>query len=131
MRGKVILVIDDDVVIEDALNAMLFSHGFRTASFNDPRDALRFFREHHQIIDLVVTDWDMPAMGGNELAREMVYVNPRVPVVLMKGTIEQSPEIDSSPNIRIVLEKPVSGDVLIRAVGALTSRRGLAPTSSW
>lgn len=122
MKEKVVLVVDDETIVEDMLNTLLTRHGFRTASFCDPAKALRFFNEHQDIIDLVVTDFNMPEIQGGELARRMADVNPEIPVVLITGYMGSLRQADCTSNIKIVLEKPTPKKLLVQTVRTLMDR---------
>jgi two-component system cell cycle sensor histidine kinase/response regulator CckA len=122
VRDRIVLVVDDETFVEDMINTLLTRHGFRTASFGDPAKALHFFSEHQDIIDLVVTDYNMPGIKGGDLARRMADVNPEIPVVLITGYMGSLREADCTPNIKIVLEKPMPNKLLVQTVQALVDR---------
>lgn len=122
MRERVVLVVDDETMIEDMINTVLLGRGYRTASFGDPDKALHFFSEHNDIIDLVVTDFNMPGMQGGELARKMADINPDIPVVLITGFMGHLRGEDCTPNIKIVLEKPTPRKLLLQTVDTLVGR---------
>lgn len=122
MRERVVLVVDDEPTVEDMINTLLARHGYRTASFDDPAKALRFFREHQEIIDLVITDFNMPGIPGGELARRMADVNPEIPVVLITGYMGSLRETDYTPNIKVVLEKPMPRKLFIQTIETLVDR---------
>lgn len=122
MRERVVLVVDDESTVEDMINTLLTRHGYRTASFDDPGKALRFFKEHEEIIDLVVTDFKMPGIQGGELARRMADVNSEIPVVLITGYMGSVKDAGCTSNIKAVLEKPVRKELFIRTIEALLDR---------
>jgi two-component system, cell cycle sensor histidine kinase and response regulator CckA len=122
VRESVVLVVDDETAVEDMINTLLVKHGFRTVSFGDPAQALNFFNEHKDIIDLVVTDFNMPEIEGGELARRMAAVNPEIPVVLITGYMGSLRASDCTPNVKIVLEKPTPTNLLLQTVRTLVDR---------
>ena len=119
MRDGIVLVVDDEPMVEDMINEILARSGCRTVSFTDPLEALCFFEDHHRIIDLVITDLKMPRIEGSELTRKMAHLYPEIPVVIITGFVNALRERDSSPNVRAVLEKPISRDMLVRTVATL------------
>jgi CheY-like chemotaxis protein len=122
VKERVVLVVDDEMMIEDMINTVLVAQGFRTASFGDPEMALAFFREHNDIIDLVITDFSMPGMQGGELARRMADINSEIPIVLITGFMGHLRKAACTPNIKIVLEKPTPRKLLLQTVHALVHR---------
>lgn len=122
VRERIVLVVDDETMMEDMISTLLARQGYRTASFDDPAKALRFFSEHQDIIDLVVTDFNMPDMKGGELARRMADLNPEIPVVLVTAYMGCLRETDCSSNIKIVLEKPMTKNLFLQTVQTLVNR---------
>ena len=80
-----ILFVDDETKIGEASRVLLESLGYRVRVFNDPLQALAFFREAMREIDLVITDMTMPGMTGAELAGEMLKLRPDLPIILCSG----------------------------------------------
>src|SRR5690606_16649923 len=58
----------------------------------DGAAGLEFLRDHH--IDLVITDLRMPRLGGMDLLREALKVDPSLPVVILTahGTVDTAVE---------------------------------------
>jgi len=84
-------------------------------------EALSDFRSQPYSYDLIITDQTMPEMTGLELAREILYQRPSMPVILYTG---YSTSIDGGEarrmGIREFMMKPLSMTNL-----ALTVRRVL------
>lgn len=68
-RGRSVLVIDDDPVILELMEAVLRPEGFEVLKAKDGRHGLQIARERNP--DLVVLDLLMPDMNGFEVADEM------------------------------------------------------------
>lgn len=67
--SKCIMTVDDSPTIREILGMTLRDAGFSVVSANDGRDALR--KLEGTTIDLLVTDLNMPHLGGIDLAREV------------------------------------------------------------
>ena len=61
---------------------ILSAGGYHVQVCQDPRDAVLFLKENPEQIDLVVTDMQMPCLGGIELAAELRKINAALPVLL-------------------------------------------------
>jgi CheY-like chemotaxis protein len=58
--------------------------GFRVLTAQSGKQGLKLAAEN--LIDVVVTDYEMPGMDGEALAVAIKAFNPRVPVVLFSGS---------------------------------------------
>jgi DNA-binding NtrC family response regulator len=58
--------------------------GFKVLTAQSGKQALRLASEN--LIDVVVTDYEMPGMNGEALAVAIKSIKPRVPVVLFSGS---------------------------------------------
>jgi len=64
---------------------MLEDLGYLVFSVTDPGNALELVRSDPSKFDLLITDLTMPAMTGEELAREVSKIRPDMPVILCSG----------------------------------------------
>ena len=78
-----VLYVDDNPKSSRLLTSVLEECNFRVISKNDPVEALALCRRTS--FDLALLDYEMPAMTGAQLAREIKYLMPDVPVVLISG----------------------------------------------
>ncbi len=77
-----ILVAEDDSRIRTILERFLAAAGYQVTSCENGREALQAFEEAGPY-DLVLTDVNMPELGGDELLRRIKAVDPRLPVVVL------------------------------------------------
>lgn len=113
-----VLVVDDEAHIVQVVALKLRNAGLEVETAGDGDEALALLRA--RTFDLVVTDLQMPAMSGIELARAMAAnaALSRIPVLMLtaRGHLLREGEADSA-NIARVVHKPFSprgllGDVL-------------------
>ncbi len=88
MKGKQILVVDDELKMRRVLDIMLQKMGHRVLSAGNGREALAIFGAN--TIDLVIADLRMPEMDGIELLASIRAQESEVPVIVITahGTIE-------------------------------------------
>lgn len=88
MKGRQILVVDDEPKMRRVLEIMLQKMGHRVLGAGNGIEALALFRT--QAIDLVITDLRMPEMDGIELLARLREQESDVPVMVITahGTIE-------------------------------------------
>ena len=119
-----ILVVDDEPLIREACAKALSSLGFVVVTADNGQDALMRAGEAGPSISLVVTDLDMPILGGRGLIEAMRSVLPNVPIIVTSGVVtdEESAFLRQDPRVRVVLQKPFSLAELFSAVGKATGR---------
>jgi nitrogen-specific signal transduction histidine kinase/CheY-like chemotaxis protein len=103
-----ILFVDDEKPIADAMNLMLSRLGYEVISKTDSNEALKYFRENHEAIDLMITDLVMPGLTGLELSKEVFKIRPEMPIILCTGYSEMiDDEIIDQEGIRCRTTKPL------------------------
>ncbi len=80
-----ILIIDDEDLVRDVARSMLEVCGYDVVDVSNGRDALEYYRNHGDGIDLVLIDMVMPGMNGRECFRALREINPAVRAVLSTG----------------------------------------------
>jgi DNA-binding response OmpR family regulator len=89
-RGfSVVLLVDDDPVI---LN--LFLHVLQHASYAvlvaaDGRDAIELSRVFDGHIDILITDMEMPRLGGDELGEMIMRERPGIRILQISGRVAE------------------------------------------
>jgi FixJ family two-component response regulator len=116
VKERLVLVVDDEGLVKEYLEEVMKKHGYRYASFTDPAEALVFFQMNSTKVDLVVADIRMPEISGYDLAKEMMRVNSRVPIILISGYFPSLRAVQETPNVKRVLSKPLSTKLLLEAM---------------
>ena len=113
-----ILVVDDEPVVIQVIQAtlLLSGHVVTTASSGD--EALELFRSGKW--DLVITDRKMPGKTGEELAREIKMLDPTMPVIMTTGSMEpvQGKQPEAS-HADCMIRKPFRVEALTAAIAAV------------
>lgn len=84
VRGKRILVVDDQEPVRECLRMVLEMDGYQVTEASDGAEALRSFTSDQ--FDLVITDLEMPVMRGNELAAGIKSLAPSVPILMITAS---------------------------------------------
>ncbi|MGB0582882.1 MAG: response regulator [Limisphaerales bacterium] len=85
-----VLFVDDDLSFIGMLKRTFAGHSdHRIMWFTDPSVALERFARDPDGIDLVITDYNMPRLTGNELARCLRVLNPAIRIVGTSSNIDQ------------------------------------------
>ena len=83
---KKILVVDDEPLVCEAVKMLLEFDGHEVITAGDGSEALELFE--HGSFDVVVTDYKMPGMKGDELAVALKARRPGQPVVMLTAHAE-------------------------------------------
>ena len=79
----VILIVDDEEPVANALERALRPDGYTLLKATDPVEALEVVRREH--VDLVISDHLMPGMKGLDFLREVKQIRPETLRVLLTG----------------------------------------------
>lgn len=126
-----VLVVDDDAVIRKMVRLLLECTDHVVLEARDGVEALEVARAHRGRIDLLLTDLEMPRMGGLELARLFAQHRPATPVVYMSAAASILRAGDAVTAGRPYLTKPLRAGRLIFTVREAIGSSGRAgrPTS--
>ncbi|MFP4437663.1 MAG: HD domain-containing phosphohydrolase [Chloroflexaceae bacterium] len=110
-----LLIVDDDTNVRNFCARLLRHHGYATATADNGRTAVEMLREKRY--DLVLTDLQMPEMGGIELLHYLREQHPDVDKLVFTAFAE----VDTARQALKLgafdyLTKPVDADDLERAV---------------
>ena len=114
-RGKRVLLVDDEPVMQRSLKRILKRVGFNVSVAGDGETALRLANE--QPPDIVVLDLDLPGMRGEDVLANLLKKQPDLPIVCVTGHHRSEREksvCDLGANA--FLGKPFSADELIMAM---------------
>lgn len=103
-----ILLVDDEKAAIDALKSMLEILGYKVTSRTSSIEGLEAFRYKPDAFDLVITDMTMPNMTGKDLAKEMIYLRPDIPIILCTGYSDQIDSFNATETgIKAYVLKPL------------------------
>ena len=130
-----ILVVEDDQAVMRATTQILQLAGYDVTSAENGEDALDLLRQDVDRFDLILSDVDMPLMGGPELANALHALRPELPILLMSGFSHHSIDRQDEGNRigdRPMLMKPFDRRTLLGFVrdGLDQAQRALAASSS-
>ncbi|MBM9538278.1 ATP-binding protein, partial [Desulfobulbus alkaliphilus] len=80
-----ILYVDDEKTLVETGKAMLERLGYEVTARSSSLEALRAFHDRPDHFDVLITDQTMPMMTGADLARRVLEVRPRMPIILCTG----------------------------------------------
>lgn len=90
MAGEAILLVEDDLLIQDALSYSLGKEGFKVIAASSGEVGLKI--AHQQEIDLILLDLMLPIMSGLEVCREVRRFSA-VPILIVTAKGEETDRI--------------------------------------
>ena len=128
VSSRRILVVDDEPFVCDAVRMMLSFDGHRVETAGSGREALSMFEKGKY--DLVITDYSMPNMKGDELAASIKAKVPEQPIVMITAYAEML-KASGQPMTGVdhVISKPFLLEHLREAIEKTTSGQSGSPES--
>jgi CheY-like chemotaxis protein len=87
ISGKRILIIDDDGSTRESIKLLLSIDRHLVTEARDGVEALALIAE--QPFDLVMLDFFMPGMNGDEVARRIRGIAPSLPILMVTAYVEK------------------------------------------
>jgi len=120
LMGRQILVVDDEPLMCRSLSEVIRRAGYEVFTANNGYEAIEFIQQ--ESISVIITDMNMPKMGGIEVLRQAKAIVPNVAVIVVTGygTVDSAVEamkygaIDyitkpfSPSRINTIIEKAIS-----------------------
>ena len=89
-RKPTILVVEDEVLLRVALAEYLRECGFKVYEAGNGAEAIALLKSRKYLIDLVLSDVDMPEVDGFALAQWVHKYRPGLPIRLASGDRKKS-----------------------------------------
>lgn len=124
LRFGNLMVVDDEPVIRDATSEILRKSGFTVFAFEDPLEAIEFFKRNHKTVDAIILDMVMPKMNGREVYYSMKKISPDLHVIISSGFSNEGDARDLVKYENVVfLQKPYRINTLIEKIDELLNKK--------
>jgi len=104
-----ILVVDDDILVLDALRELLYADGYEVLTATRGQEALDILQREH--VDLVLLDVIMPKMTGFDVCRQIRSwedKKSRVKIIILTAKTDQGDQvIGEEAGYDLYLTKPI------------------------
>ena len=116
-----LLVIDDDRMNCDLLQAVFTRHGYDVRSATSGLEGLNLFRQHNPRVTIL--DLRMPEMDGLTVLKEIRAIDPQAPVIILGGGATEVQE-NQARALRVTdfVRKGLSLDVLVEGVNRVVQQ---------
>jgi two-component system, cell cycle response regulator CpdR len=116
-----ILYVEDNAIVREITSELLAQDQRQIVSCATAEEALKAFAANS--FDLVITDVSLPAMSGMELARSILELKPRVPIIIASGYDLDFAVENWAANVRSII-KPFEADEIEALMSELTKGEG-------
>lgn len=119
---RLILLVDDDILIVELLSTYLLRAGYAVCAASSARVALDLIAAGQRAPDLALLDINMPGMSGLELARHL-QLETTIPLMFISASAEDE-EVDQAASYGAVgyLHKPINATQIAPSVKAALAR---------
>jgi len=116
---KIILCVDDNEQDLSVLKFMLATNGYRVVSANNGQEAIGIFADI--AVDLVLTDFSMPQMNGDQLVRSLKQISSHVPMIVLGDPIKMGDHIHAAD--AVIAKKNCSPLELLDRIKVMSARK--------
>ena len=125
---ETILLVDDEKSLRKLGKRVLSAAGYRVIEASDGAMALRVAAEEVGEIDLILTDVEMPTLGGRGMVDELHELSPGIRVLFMSGyTDNEILRRGIRTSETEFLQKPFTAEALCAAVRTVLSKPSTTP----
>ncbi len=118
-EGELILVVDDEACICQAVEAVLKTYNYQVLTAKDGVEAIELYNQHQQEIAVVLMDMSMPDMDGQTAICMLPAINPQVKIIATSGLSSYQSAITKVPNVKTFLPKPYTPETLISTINQI------------
>lgn len=119
-RRHTVLLVDDESAITVLFEMELSRLGYCVLTASSALEAKLVATEFHSTIDVLIADWKMPDLTGDQLARNLLLQHPSLKVVLISGNPKTEVVCQAFEKNQIAfLQKPFGSAVLNETIKQL------------
>jgi two-component system, OmpR family, response regulator CpxR len=116
---KIILCVDDNEQDLSVLTFMLSINGYRVVSANNGADAIDIFSD--TAVDLVLSDYAMPQMNGDQLVNRLKQIASHVPMILLGDPQKMGDQMHGAD--ALLAKKGCSPQELLERIKIMSARK--------
>ncbi len=92
IKGKTLLLIDDEPLVTDICEMMLKKLGHKVLKAHSGSEGIKLYESNRNRIDLIISDLNMPEMDGQEVVDNLRLMGHNVKVLLSSGGLSATEE---------------------------------------
>jgi CheY-like chemotaxis protein len=113
LNQRIALVVDDSMLVRHCVCRFLEQRGFLVTTASNGLEAIEKLCDSH--VDLIVTDMQMPQMGGRELIRELkkTPMSAAIPIIVVTGRRLESAQSEDGADYSIYKDIEIENQLAI------------------
>ena len=124
-----ILVVEDSSVFREMQTLLLGQAGFAVSAHENPHSALAAAAK--QIFELVVIDYELPDMNGQQFMHALRKIQPGIAVIFVSGSLTLDLAIQlSSQGVAGIFNKPANPKILLEKISETLARNAVRDTAA-
>ena len=117
---ETVLLVEDEDIVRELSSEVLRSCGYKVIEASSGKEALRSYKEFGKEISLLMTDVVMPGMNGEELAKQLLSIQPELKILYTSGYIDNPIALsDGLKHGAAFIQKPFTNIELARKIRAI------------
>ena len=92
IKGKTILLIDDEPMVTDVCEMMLKKLGHKVLKAHSGSEGIKLYESNRNQIDIIISDLNMPEMNGQEVVDKLRIMDHNIKVLLSSGGLSVAEE---------------------------------------
>src|SRR3989338_9038113 len=125
LNRKLIMIVDDDASIGEAISDFLKESCFDVIVETDPERAVRLAR--HMLVDLLILDLQMPKLDGIEVLRLLREQQPKLKVIILSGKMAEFEPRLKNVKVDRIMAKPPDTEQLLKVIDELAETIAYEP----
>ena len=117
---KSVLLIDDDLMVRQALGQALEVEHYHVVSAANRHEAVREVEQCQ--IDIVLLDLNPRCENGWDTLQDLTVLRPHLPIVAMTARMELHQPRSNTHRVHVLLEKPLNLSVLLQTLKELAQQ---------
>ncbi len=115
--GPTLLIVDDDDMVRETIQRMLFQLGYQTIAASSGEEALEIYGSSQTPIAAVILDITMPGLSGIQPFHQLREIDSQVRVIVSTSD-PQNPAVAEieAQGVTYVIAKPFQSEELGRAI---------------
>ena len=116
---KIILCVDDNEQELSVLKFMLATNGYRVVSATNGQEAIGIFAD--TAVDLVLSDFAMPQMNGDQLVTRLKQMAAHIPMILLGDPIKMGDQMHGAD--ALMAKKNCTPQELLERIKIMSARK--------